>query len=191
MTTTKKDLNEKEWQAFSIEIGKVILRVLQERGITRQRLAEEMGYTQPAVSNTFNPRLPQRCWSGPMLLAASKVLGIRLSRIIRVAEDKGANEASCALLFCEDYPLGSDKRLEVLINYVAPRGISDEERKKYYNAAMMEMCSPELVASYRSGRTNDAQLLSILHAAQAATDGENNLWTALRTYLQSEHGQDL
>ena len=189
MTTTQKDLNEKEWQAFSIEIGKVILRVLQERGITKQRLAEEMGYTQPAVSNTFNPRLPQRCWSGPMLLAVSKVLGIRLSLIIRAAEDKGADEACCALLFCEGYPLGSDKRLEVLINYVAPKGIPDEERKRYYNAAMMEMCSQELVDSYRSGRISDAQMLSILRAAQDAAEGESNLWTALRTYLQSEHGQ--
>lgn len=186
MITTKKDMNEKEWQAFSGEIGKVISKVLQEKGATKQWLAEEMGYTQPAVSNTFNARIPQRCWSGPMLLAASKVLGIRLSAIIRAVEAKGTGEVSTAMLFCEDYPLGSDKRLETLLHYVVPKGTSDEEREKYYTVAMMEVCSQELVDRYRAGRIDDAQMLRILRAALGAAGEESNLWTALKRYLQSE-----
>lgn len=185
MTNSKKDMNEKEWQAFSGEIGRVLLRVLQERGTTRQWLAEEMGYTQPAVSNTFNTKIPQRCWSGPMLLAVSRVLHIRLSDIIRAAEDKEESDAGVAMLFLKDYPPCSDERLGVLINYVAPRGISEEERRKYYTVEMMEVCSQELVDSYRSGKISDARLLHVFWTAIDAAGEHCNIWAALKNYLQS------
>lgn len=182
---SEKRSNE-DWQIFSGQIGKAILKAIQERGMTAQAFAREMGYTQPAVSSVFNPKMPQRCWSGPMLLAAARVLRVRVSDIIRAAELVESTEDGVIDLFLGDRPPCSEQRLAGLINWAVPEGTPDSVRETFYNVDMMKTFFSELVERYYAGDISDARLMMMFRAALEASGGKGNLWTALKKYRGDE-----
>lgn len=65
-----RKVNDAEWRSLSARIGRAVLTVLRDRGMSKQRFAELMGYSQPTVSTLFNEALEDRCRSGPTLIAA-------------------------------------------------------------------------------------------------------------------------
>lgn len=174
--------NTEDWKVLSHKIGEVIQKALREKKMTVQAFAKEMGFSQPAVSSVLNPKMPNRCWSGPMLLAAARVLKIGVSDIFLAVEKEEGLDAFLVSVFLGDRPPRSDERLAGLIHWAAPRGTPEETKKTFYTVAMMQTFFSDLVEDYHMGKISDSQMLCLFRAALNAAEGESNLWTALKSY---------
>ena len=153
--------------------------------MTVQAFAREMGFSQPAVSSVLNPKIPNRCWSGPMLLAAARTLGIKVSDIFHAVESEQNTDDFLVWVLLGNYPPHSDERLAGLIRWCAPEGTSEDVKKTFYTVEMMDMAFGDLVKGYRDGQISDSQMLGLFRAAMDADEGNTNLWAALKKYRKS------
>ena len=174
-----RKVNDAEWRSLSARIGRAVLTVLRDRGMSKQRFAELMGYSQPTVSTLFNEALEDRCWSGPTLIAAARVLKVQVSEIIKAAEDEEGRDAFVAKAFIGGKD-GSDERLEGILQWIAPRNLSEDARKMFYHVSTMEAAVPSLTRAYRSGEISDARLMEILRRAITASEDASQMWLTLQ-----------
>lgn len=181
----KEARNTEDWRVVSARIGEVIQRALQEKKMTVQTFAREMGFSQPAVSSVLNPKVPNRCWSGPMLLAAARALGIKVSDIFHAVESGQDTDDFLVWVVLGVYPPHSDERLVGLIRWCVPKGTSEDVKKTFYTVEMMDMGFKDLVKGYRDGQISDSQMLGLFRAAMDADEDKTNLWAALRKYRDS------
>lgn len=179
---TTEARNTEDWKVFSHKIGEVIQKALREKRMTVQAFAKEMGFSQPAVSSVLNPKMPNRCWSGPMLLAAARVLGIGVSDIFLAVEKEQGLDDFLVSIFLGDRPPRSDERLAGLIRWATPDGTPEETKKAFYTVEMMQTFFRDLVEDYHAGKIGDSQMLCLFRSALNAAEGESNLWTALKNY---------
>ena len=180
-----RKVNDAEWRSLSARIGRVVLTVLKDRGMSKQRFAELMGYAQPTVSTLFNEALEDRCWSGPTLVAAARVLKVQVSEIIKAAEDEEGRDAFVAKAFIGGKD-GSDERLEGILQWVAPKNLSEDARKMFYRTSVMEATVPALVRAYRSGEIGDARLMELLRKATTASEDASQMWLTLQKQWEQQ-----
>ena len=72
--------------AMGKRISELVKSLALRRGITQARLAEELGYSRVGFNQIINSDSPSRLWRLPGLCAISRVFGVPLSDVIRVAE---------------------------------------------------------------------------------------------------------
>lgn len=159
--------------------GEQEIRILSEADVMRLICGSKLPAAQRFERWVFEEVLPSIRRTGKYEVAAARVLKVQVSEIIKAAEDEEGRDAFVAKAFIGGKD-GSDERLEGILQWIAPRNLSEDARKMFYHVSTMEAAVPSLTRAYRSGEISDARLMEILRRAITASEDASQMWLTLQ-----------
>ena len=161
------------WREISANLSQIISQIAKDRGVSINKLANEIGYSQGALWDVLSPR-KERVWSTTMLLLMEEYLEVPLWQLIQAAQSD--KEVSWLALQIGKTPPQTMDRLQAIIQLIAPKGTDETVLNLYYTANLFAAVCPDITDAYIDGRASDEQLYRFLVEVSDDLATEDTLW---------------
>ena len=162
------------WREISANLSQIISQIAKDRGVSINKLANEIGYSQGALWDVLSPGRKERVWSTAMLLLMEEYLEVPLWQLIQAAQSD--EEVSWLALQLGKTPPQTMDRLQAIIQLIAPKGTDEMVLNLYYTANLFSAVCPDITDAYIDGRVSDEQLYHFLVEVSDDLSAEDTLW---------------
>lgn len=157
---------------LSGKISEVVLYIAKMKGVSRGKLADQMGYSRSAFSQMLNSTDTSRMWRLTTLCAVAGALGMPLSTLVHMAEQwngESIDDTTLIALYTAGSEPQSSDRLERIISATAKQGMAIVSEKECSLRVLSIGCK-SFVDDYLSGKLGDCEAYKLMVKAKNGAD---------------------